>query len=382
VSPADAPSAEQTPAAAPPAAAPSADETPTAAPSAAAPPAAAPSADETPTAAPSADETSAAAPSADETPAAAPSADETPAAAPPADETPTGELPIIAAPTEDVVDAPPWVTARSDRPARRQPMLLQGIGPAVVAAGLAGASLLGTIPFAVAILVLQALLVLAVLALMDAPASGGAFLVAAGAFVAADVAVVVDDGDIRALAGVVALALVASLFHQLTRKSRSRVTESLADTLVVVTLSVSAACLLSLHALDGGDETVVVALVAAGASLLAARIGDRLVARPMLAVGSTRGWPGLLLGLGAGVAAAVVVAGQGGVVVGTQAALLGLVCAATVAAADLAVDLGAAELRAGWRDARRAEALKPASVLLPFALLGPISLVAGHLVLG
>jgi hypothetical protein len=101
----------------------------------------------------------------------------------------------------------------------------------------------------------------------------------------------------------------------------------------------------------------------------------------MLAVGSTRGWPGLLLGLGAGVAAGVLVAGDGPPVTGTQAALLGLVCAATVAAGDLAVDLGAAELRAGRRDARRVAALTPSGLLLPFALLGPISLVAGALVL-
>jgi hypothetical protein len=271
------------------------------------------------------------------------------------------------------------------RPAPRQPVLVQGALPAALALLLAGAAALGTVPLALLVLGVQVVLLLAFLALVDAPASGGAFLVALGAVVAADVAVVVFDGDIRALAGVVALALIASLLHQLVRPTRSRVTESMADTLVVVVLGVSASCLVSLRALDGGDETVRVALVAAGASLLAGRVGDRLANRPMLAVGSTRGWPGLLLGLGTGVAAAVLVAGDGGdagVVVGTQAALLGLVCGATVAAADLTVDLGAAELRAGRRDARRVEALKPANLLLPFAFLGPIALVAGHLVLG
>jgi hypothetical protein len=206
--------------------------------------------------------------------------------------------------------------------------------------------------------------------------------VAAVALVAADVAVLADDGDVRGFAGVVALALIASLLHQLLRRNRSRVTESMADTLVAVTLAVSVACLLALRALDGGDDTVRIALVAAAASLLAGRIGDRIAPRPMLAVGSTRGWPGLLLGLGAGVAAAVVVAGRSHVLVGDQAALLGLVCAATVAAADLAVDLGAAELRAGEQDARRTAALLPSNAVLPIALLGPIALVAGHLVLG
>lgn len=300
------------------------------------------------------------------------------------------EAAVIAAsePTTDAIPLPipqgpaPWEAVRQQRAAHRQPMLLQGVLPAAVAVVLAVAAALGTVPFAGVVLGIQVVLVLAVLALVDAPGSGGAFAVAGGALLAADVVVVVFDGDIRGLAGVVGLTVVASLLHQLLRPARSRVTESMADTFVVVVLGVSVACLVSLRALEDGPETVRVALLAAGASLLAARVGDWLASRPMLAVGSTRGWPGLLLGLGAGVAAAVVAAGDDGVVIGTQAALLGLVCGATVAAADLAVDLGAAELRAGRRDARRVDALKPANMLLPFALLGPIALVAGNLVLG
>ena len=278
--------------------------------------------------------------------------------------------------------SPEWNRARSRRPAPRQPMLLQGVLPAVAAGVLALAAAQDVLLLAAGVLVVQVFLVLAFLALVDAPASEGAFVVAIGAALAADVLVIVHDGDVRGLAGVVGLALIASLVHQLVRRRRSRVTESIADTLVAVVLAVSVACLVSLRALDDGEETAVIALAAAAASLLAGRVGDRIVAQPVLAVGSTRGWPGLLLALGSGVAAAVLVAGDEGMVVGTQAGLFGLVCAATVAAADLSVDLGAAELRAGRRDARRVEALKPANLLMPFALLGPISLVAGHLVLG
>jgi len=286
----------------------------------------------------------------------------------------------VVAPAAEAADPPP-APVRSSRPPRRQPLLLQGVGPAGLALALALASQLGLVPFVLGLLVVQVLLTLGVLALVDAPASGGACLVCVAAILAADAAVLYDDGDIRGLAGVVAVAVVGALLHQLTRKTRNRVTESMADTLVVVTLSVSIACLLALRELDGGTQTVRVALVAAGASLLAARIGDRLASRPMLAVGSTRGWPGLLLGLGAAVAAAVFVAGDGPPVTSTQAALLGLICGATVAAGDLAVDLGAAELRAGRRDARRVAALTPSALLMPFALLGPIALVAGELVL-
>lgn len=361
-------------------------------PRAASDPATGPSAASAPAARPSDAGPSDASPSAASGPAARPSAASAPAGSARAGSLPPGSSPAVGlrpdpaprarrdelAPAEPGEDAGP---GRLARPPRRQPLLLQGAGPALLGVALAVAAQLGLPVFVLGLLVVQVLLVLGVLALVDAPASGGAFLVAAGAVVAADAVVVWDDGDIRGLAGVVALAVVATLLHQLSRRTRARVTESMADTLVVTTLAVSTACLLALRQLEGGVQTVQIALVAAGVSLLLARVGDRIAARPMLAVGSTRGWPGLLLGLGSGVAAAVLVAGEGPPITSTQAALLGLVCAATAAAGDLAVDLGAAELRAGRRDARRVAALKPSGLLLPFALLGPIALVAGELVL-
>jgi hypothetical protein len=267
--------------------------------------------------------------------------------------------------------------------AARWPMLVQGLAPAVLALALAVASYVGVVPLAVGVLGVQVFLILGLLALVDAPASGGGFLVAVGAAVAADTVVLLDDGEVGGLAGVLGLTVVAALLHQLTRKNRSRVTESLADTLVCAVVAVAAACLVAVRQLDGGDEAVRVALTATAAALLLGRVGDRLAARPMLAVGSTRGWPGLLVALGAGVAAGVLSVGSGTDEVSTtQAALLGLVVAATVAAADLAVDLGAAELRPTRRDARRVAALRPSGLLLPFAVLGPVALVASRLVLG
>lgn len=263
--------------------------------------------------------------------------------------------------------------------AARWPLLVQGAAPALLALGLAVASYVGVLPLAVGVLGVQVFLVLAILALVDAPASGGAFLIATAACVAADVLVVVTD-DVGGLAGIVGVTVVACLVHQLMRKTRSRVTESLADTFVVVVVAVAAACLLAVREMDGGDQAVRIALVAAAAALLAGRVGDRLAARPMLAVGATRGWPGLVLALGAGVAGAVLASGDGPIT-GAQAALLGLVVAATVAGADLAIDLGAAELRPTRRDARRVAALRPAGLLLPFAALAPVTLVACRLVL-
>jgi hypothetical protein len=235
------------------------------------------------------------------------------------------------------------------------------------------------------VLGVQVFLVLGALALLDAPASGGAFLVATGTTLVGDVVVLSGDGDVGGLAGVAGLGLVAALAHQLSRRGRTRVTESLADTLVVVVASVAAACLLALRQVDGGEEVLLVSLSAAGAVLLLGRIGDRLAPAPVLALGATRGWPGLLLGLGGGVAVAVALADASvaeDALPLRSAALLGLVVASTVATADLAVDLGAAELRAGWRDARRVAALRPTALLLPFAVLGPVALLAGRLVLG
>lgn len=270
---------------------------------------------------------------------------------------------------------------RASGPARRPPLIVQGLWPAALAGALVVAASLGTLPLAAAVLGVQVFLILGALALLDAPAAGGAFLVATATAIAADAVVLLGEGRATGLAGVTGLGLVGALLHQLARKSRSRVTESFADTLLVLVIAVGASCLLALQQLPGGDQMLAISLAAVGAVLLAGRVGDRLVPRPRLALGSTRGWPGLLLGLGAGVAGAVLVAEDGQELPLASAALLGLVVASTVATADLAVDLGAAELRSGWRDARRVAALNPTALLLPFVVLGPVALLAGRLVL-
>jgi hypothetical protein len=253
--------------------------------------------------------------------------------------------------------------------------------PALLAVVLAVASSLGVLPLAVVVLGIQVSLVLGALALLDAPAAGGAFFVATGTVVVGDAVVLLDDGSIDRLGGVVGLGFVAALGHQLARRGRSRVTESLADTLVVLVLAAAAACLLALHEVNGGREVLQVSFAVAGAVLLVGRLGDRFLPQPVLTVGSTRGWPGLLLGLLAGVVAAGVVAQIAGDPPLRSAVLLGLVIASAVATADLAVDLGAAELRSGWRDARRVAALRPTALLLPYVVLGPVALLAGRLLL-
>lgn len=257
----------------------------------------------------------------------------------------------------------------------RPPLLGQGIASAALAALLLGLATAGEYPLLAGVALVQVLTVLGFLALVEAPASGGVFLLALAAAVAADVVVVVDDGNAGGLAGVVALSVVAGLLHQLSRTERSRVTESLADAFVAVVLVCSAVCVLA--ALQRDDLPVRAALAAAGAALVTGRLGDRLVGRPSLALGSTRAWPGLLLGLGAGVAACVAVIGDE--LSRSDAALVGLLAVGAVAATDLAMDLAGAELTPDPLDARRVAALRPVSTVLPFALLGPAVLLAVEL---
>ena len=265
---------------------------------------------------------------------------------------------------------------------RRAPLLVQGALPALAAGALALAATAGRLPLAVAVLVLQVALVAAVLALLGAPAARGSLVVAVGAALAADAVVLADDGEVDRLAGVVGLALVVSLLHQLVRRGRSRVTESLADTLLAVVVVAAAACLVALLSADGGAQVLQLALATSAAVLLVGRVVDRLVHRPPLAAGSTRGWPGLVLGLLAGAGTALLLTDLAPLDLSARAAaLLALLVAVTVVTADLAVDLGAAELGVGRRDARRVAALRPAAALLPFAVLGPVALLAGRLAL-
>jgi hypothetical protein len=242
-----------------------------------------------------------------------------------------------------------------------------------VGGALFGLAVLGDRPLLGGIVVLQLLVGLGFLALVDAPASGGIFVLSTAATIVADLVVVLDDGRVGGLAGVVALSLVGGLLHQLIRRERSRVTESLADTFVVVVLVCSAVCLPAALQHPGGVWPVRAALAAAAVALLAGRLSDLVIHRPALTVGATRAWPGLLLALGAGVAVGSLVGD--GHLTPSRAALIGLSAAATVAAVDLAVDLAAAELAPGAADGRRVAALRPFGVTLPYALLGPVVLL-------
>ena len=269
--------------------------------------------------------------------------------------------------------------ALEELPAPRVPMLVQGACSAALGCLVVLLATTSTPLLLVLLLVVQLVLARGFLGLVDAPADGGAFLVVGATTLALDAVAYAAGGAVGGLVGVVGLSVSGALVHQLSRRSRSRVIESLADTLVAVVLAGGVACLLALRQLPGGRAALVSCLWAAVVALVLGRAGDRVAAAPALAVGATRGWPGLVLALGAGSLAAV--AAGSGPVDGSRAALLGLAAAAAASAGDLVVGIGAAELRAGWRDARRVAALRPVGLLLPFAALGPVAYVAGRLVL-
>ncbi len=252
--------------------------------------------------------------------------------------------------------------------------LRQAAGAALLGATLVGLAAWGPVPLLVGAAVVQLVLVLGLLALVDAPAALGVFVLGTGAALAADVVVQVEHGEVGDLAGVVALSFVAGLLLQLVRRSRSRVTESLADTLVVTVLVCSVATLPAAVHADNGDWVVRAGLVAATLSLVLGRVVNGV--RAGRATG--RGLPALAIGLVTGPITALVVAGDQ--LSSQQAALVGLVAAAAAVSADQLTELAGEDLAEQPHDVRRLASLRPVTLLLPFALVAPVLLTAVRLV--
>ncbi len=263
--------------------------------------------------------------------------------------------------------AGPDSAAGAGGPFRRVPVGGAQLAGAGVGVALAVLALPGAAPLLVGLLALQVLLGAAVLAVLGTPGRGGALVVVGAAAATGAVLAGTGDGRVDALAGVAALALVASLLHQLSRRTgRTQVTASLAGTLLAVVLVLSAACLGALRAGEGSRAVTVAALLAVAVALPALQV--RRSSNPAL---------GLLLAPGAGAVVAGVVALVAGTRVGA-ALLLGLAAGVAVVLADRALTAATAELGEP-RTGRRTAALRPLSVLLPYALLGPAGLLLGRL---
>jgi hypothetical protein len=171
--------------------------------------------------------------------------------------------------------------------------------PAALTLALAGALALsahaGETPLAVAVLVVQGLLVWGWYDALDVPGRAGGSILAGAAAVTADVLLLVRE-DTRALtpvAGVLAVAMIGAMVHQLARRrGRERLTESLTATMTLVVLATLGALFIATEQTLGGSALVELAAlsaaVAAGASLVP------LPAGPLAAIAAVGG---LVLGL-------------------------------------------------------------------------------------
>jgi hypothetical protein len=190
----------------------------------------------------------------------------------------------------------------------------------------------------------------------------GVALIAA---VAADLAAVLPSHPSLApiglvTAGAFAIAVVAQL---LRGADRSRVTESLGGTLIVVLGVVCFSMLVVLIQHTPGTPAVVACLLAAGVALVVARLADIVLPSPRTSPQVQRGWIGVVLGAMAG----TVAAGYAGSVLGglhpSRAAIAGLVTALVAVLADLAVS---------YAEAGRALAGEPSPLWLARHMQGPL----------
>jgi hypothetical protein len=256
--------------------------------------------------------------------------------------------------------------------------LLPAAGTLVAAGALATAAASGHTAFGLAVLAAQALVTLAWLALTEVDGAEGAAAVVLASAAGADLLAFRDGGEgIKAAAGVVALAFVASLALQLFRRHRARTTDALTGTITAVVLVVFAA-----HLLAAGAKTsaglAAAALLCPAAAVAAGRAGDLVSIRPLLVADARRGWLGLLAGVAAAAGLGAVLGVAWAPLSGASGAVLGVVTGLAAAVADLAVDLAAADAF----DARRAAALRPLGMLLPLVVAAPVAYAAARLLIG
>jgi hypothetical protein len=171
--------------------------------------------------------------------------------------------------------------------------------PAALTLALAGALALaayaGEALVVVAVLVVQALLVWSWYDVLDVPGRTGGSVLAGAAAVTADVLLLVRD-DTRALTpvtGVLAVAMIGAIVHQLARKGgRERLTESLTATMTLVVLATLGALFIATEQTLGGA-----ALVALAALSAAVAVGASSVPLPTGLVAGIAVVGGLVLGL-------------------------------------------------------------------------------------
>jgi hypothetical protein len=265
-------------------------------------------------------------------------------------------------------EARPDLDAAPEKPPPRVSRLLS-----LTIAGFAGLLMIGLVvgaettrvSYAVVIFGVQVVFVAAWTIASRPPAPRVVAAVGLATAVAADVAAAwVRPASLAPLAYVTAAAFAAGVIGQLSRQAgRVRVTESLGSTLVVVLGVVSFATLVVLTRHPLGTQAIVACLIAAGTSLVVARLTDIVAPLPRLAPQVPRGGAGVVIGTMLGTAAAAVAGNQ---LVGLhtkETAIAGLITAVVAGVVDLSV---------GYAEASRHLAGETSAMWLARNLQGPL----------
>jgi hypothetical protein len=258
-----------------------------------------------------------------------------------------------------------------------------GVLTSAIAGILVAASIGGRGVLAGALFPLQVALVFGWVATLGLRAGVGVAGIAVGAAAVADVLVATGPTDARRLLGVIAVGLLVALIHQLFRRDgRPGLTASLAGTVSAIALVCALATFPALRAGVGGSSAALAALAAAAGAVFVAWMCDFFVAHPAIPGVARRGWPGLILGLGAACAiGAAVGSARAELGVGYGTAIAGAV-AAVALAVGVGVDLARANADLRRRSRRRTVGLVPLAVVLPLAAAAPVAYVTGRILVG
>ncbi len=240
----------------------------------------------------------------------------------------------------------------------------RAVTTAVLAAAVAGAAYLGTLPLVGVVALLVVLLVLGWSRLTGSPAPGGATVVVLAAGVGAALIAWKTEGEpvLRHLPIVIAMALVlAFLAEMLRRDGRRGLVESVSGTVAGAVVAVAAAGWIATVRSVGGPELVVTADVAIA------------VAAAVSATPIARGWVGALL---AAAVAAVAGAGVGALLPDVEP-LTGLVAGVTAG-------LGVAALRILFERLPGVTGFRAglAAATVPVAVGGMLVFAVGRVLLG
>jgi hypothetical protein len=176
-----------------------------------------------------------------------------------------------------------------------------------------------------------------------------------------------DRAQLDQLVVVLGLVFLAAVVHQMTRSPRRELVASLAGVLLLVCAVCSLAVLLMVGRTDGGPRLAATSVLIGGAALLVGHLVDLVLPRPRIAEGVPRG----LLGLLAGILAAVAVGLLRRADAGFSDALSAVSAGAVLGAVAVLMGLGASYVVA--ERARRGWALPVVQAVLPLAATAPVA---------